>query len=52
MQKHLEIVKKQFESDNYAKSLGIVLDELTDDTIEGSQAQRWLILVAGIQDFK
>ncbi len=34
MRKHLEIVKKQFESDNYAKSLGIVLDELTDDTIQ------------------
>jgi acyl-CoA thioesterase len=33
MQEHLEIVKKQFESDNYAKFLGIVLDELTDDTI-------------------
>ncbi len=33
MQEHLEIVKKQFESDNYAKSLGIVLDELTDNTI-------------------
>ncbi|MFH1156969.1 MAG: hotdog fold thioesterase [Pseudomonadota bacterium] len=34
MQEHLEIVKKQFEKDNYAKLLGIVLDELTDDTIE------------------
>ncbi len=34
MQEHLEIVKKQFESDNYAKSLGIVLDELTDNTIK------------------
>jgi acyl-CoA thioesterase len=34
MQEHLEIVKKQFESDNYAKFLGIVLDELTDDTIQ------------------
>ena len=33
MQEHLEIVKKQFERDNYAKFLGIVLDELTDDTI-------------------
>jgi acyl-CoA thioesterase len=33
MQEHLEIVKKKFESDNYAKFLGIVLDELTDDTI-------------------
>jgi acyl-CoA thioesterase len=34
MQEHLEIVKKQFESDTYAKFLGIVLDELTDDTIQ------------------
>jgi len=34
MQEHLEIVKKQFEGDNYAKFLGIVLDELTDDTIQ------------------
>ena len=34
MQEHLEIVEKQFESDNYAKFLGIVLDELTDDTIQ------------------
>jgi acyl-CoA thioesterase len=33
MQEHLEIVKKQFESDNYAKFLGIVLDELTDGSI-------------------
>lgn len=29
MQEHLNIVKKQFEKDNYAKSLGIVLDKLT-----------------------
>ena len=34
MQEHLEIVKKRFERDNYAKFLGIVLDELTDDTIQ------------------
>ena len=34
MQEHLEIVKKQFERDNYSKSLGIVLDKLTDDTIQ------------------
>jgi acyl-CoA thioesterase len=34
MREHLEVVKKQFERDNYAKSLGIVLDELTDDTIK------------------
>ena len=33
MHEHLEIVKKKFESDSYAKFLGIVLDELTDDTI-------------------
>lgn len=30
---HLEIVKRQFEADEYARLLGIVLDELTDDTI-------------------
>ena len=34
MREHLEIVKKQFERDNYAKSLGIILDKLTDDTIQ------------------
>ena len=34
MQEHLEVVKKQFERDNYAKSMGIVLDWLTDDTIQ------------------
>jgi acyl-CoA thioesterase len=34
MQEHLEIVKKRFEGDNYARLLGIVLDELTDDTIQ------------------
>jgi phenylacetic acid degradation protein PaaD len=34
MQEHLEIVKKQFERDNYSKSLGIVLDKLTDDSIQ------------------
>jgi acyl-CoA thioesterase len=33
MREHLEVVKKQFERDHYAKSLGIVLDELTDDTV-------------------
>jgi uncharacterized protein (TIGR00369 family) len=33
MHEHLEVVKRQFERDNYAKSLGIVMDELTDDTI-------------------
>jgi acyl-CoA thioesterase len=33
MQERLEIVRKRFEKDRYAQSLGIVLDELTDDTI-------------------
>jgi acyl-CoA thioesterase len=33
MQEHLEIARKGFEKDSYAKSFGIVLDELTDDTI-------------------
>lgn len=34
MQEHLEIVKKQFERDPYSKSFGIILDELTDHTIQ------------------
>ena len=34
MQEHLEIVMKQFERDKYSKSIGIVLDKLTDDTIQ------------------
>jgi acyl-CoA thioesterase len=34
MEEHLQIVKQQFENDNYAKTLRIVLDELTDDTIK------------------
>lgn len=34
MQEHLEVVRKQFEGDSYAKSLGIILDELSDDTIQ------------------
>jgi acyl-CoA thioesterase len=34
MREHLEIVKKQFENDKYAKFLGIVLDALTDDTVQ------------------
>jgi acyl-CoA thioesterase len=34
MQEHREIVRKRFEKDKYAKSFGIVLDELTDDTIQ------------------
>jgi uncharacterized protein (TIGR00369 family) len=33
MQKNIEIIKKKFESDNYAVSLGVVLDELTEDTV-------------------
>lgn len=33
MQEHLETVKKQFENDRYAKSLGIILDSITDETI-------------------
>jgi acyl-CoA thioesterase len=34
MQAHLEIVKKLFQSDRYANFLGIILDELTEDTIK------------------
>jgi acyl-CoA thioesterase len=34
MQEHLEIVKKLFQSDKYANFLGIVLDELTEDTVQ------------------
>ena len=34
MREHLEVEKKQIEKDNYAKSLGIILDKLTDDTIQ------------------
>jgi acyl-CoA thioesterase len=34
MQKHLEVIKRQFERDRYAQSLGIVLDKLTDDAIQ------------------
>ena len=33
MQEHLDIARKGFEKDSYAKSFGIVLDELTDGTI-------------------
>ncbi len=33
MREHLEIVRKKFESDRFAKSFGIVLDDLTDTTI-------------------
>jgi acyl-CoA thioesterase len=34
MQEHLDVVKRQFKKDNYSISLGIVLDTLTDDTIQ------------------
>ena len=34
MKEHLEIVKKLFQSDKYANFLGIVLDELTEDTVQ------------------
>ncbi len=34
MQEKLEIVRNRFEKDKFAKSLGIVLDKLTDDTIQ------------------
>ena len=34
MQEQLEIVRKRFEKDKYSKYLGIVLDELTDGTIQ------------------
>jgi acyl-CoA thioesterase len=33
MRKHLEIARRQFERDEYARSLGIVLDDLTESTI-------------------
>ena len=48
MQEHLEIVKKRFESDNYAKFLGIVLDELTDDTVQMHMQLRENMLNEGI----
>jgi acyl-CoA thioesterase len=34
MQEQLEIVRKRFKKDKYAKFHGIVLDDLTDDTIQ------------------
>lgn len=33
MNEHLEIVKRLFETDRYARSLDIVLDEVTHDTV-------------------
>jgi len=34
MRIHIDVVKKCFSEDNYARSLGIVLDSLTGDTVE------------------
>jgi acyl-CoA thioesterase len=34
MQKQLEIARNRFKKDTFAQSLGIVLDELTDQTIQ------------------
>ena len=34
MQAHLELVRERFKQDPYAQSLGITLDELTEDTIQ------------------
>jgi acyl-CoA thioesterase len=34
MQAHLELVRERFKQDSYAQSLGITLDELTEDTIQ------------------
>ena len=34
MHQHLELARERFEKDSYAKSLGIVLDELTADAIQ------------------
>lgn len=33
MYNHLETVKRQFENDRYAKSQGIILDTVTEDTV-------------------
>lgn len=33
MHEHLDIARQRFAHDNYARSLGIVLDDLTHDTI-------------------
>lgn len=33
MQEHLDIVRTRFESDSYAKSLGIALDNVTENTV-------------------
>ena len=34
MQAHLELVRERFKQDPYARSLGITLEELTEDTIQ------------------
>lgn len=34
MQKHRDIIQKLFAADEYARQLGIVLDELTDTTMK------------------
>lgn len=34
MKAHLDIVEKRFEGDKYARELGIVLDELTQTTVQ------------------
>jgi acyl-CoA thioesterase len=34
MQEHLDVVRQRFPQDRFATSLGIVLDELTDDTVK------------------
>jgi uncharacterized protein (TIGR00369 family) len=33
VKEHLKIIRKRFEREKYARSMGIVLDELTDDAI-------------------
>lgn len=34
MKAHIDLVKQRFSEDNYARSLGIVLDNLTEDAVE------------------
>ena len=34
MRAHIDLVKQRFSRDNYARALGIVLDELTEETVE------------------
>jgi acyl-CoA thioesterase len=40
MQEHLEVVQKGFPGDNFATGLGIVLEELTEDTVRMSMDVR------------